>query len=293
MDPLISKMGWFPGPIQVLCESFSIQTMSELADVLNESQYGTSAMTYLSRWFETWAQQGVLYSTTDTLSEESMKWATWDLGQSTTIGDVFQKCVQKNLWSLLDWCYEVQPAPFHAQWRNMCHFTLHSGQVKALQWMHQRYPFVNLKHLLEQTCLYGHMEMTQWICTTTQIDPTDTILACGFVSACYGGHLDLVRWLYDGGCKTDQIKSFHKKGLHSRPQNALYWSCINGHMNLAGFLHGTVGMSCDYELVYTDCCLQGQYDMARWIAQTAAMIQPDLRFHPPLPSTVSKVALQC
>lgn len=77
----------FTGPLKIICEDPSIQSVTELRQVVETTEYGPSVVLYLQTWFQSWSERGILESCH--LTPHEIHWAGWDLAR--------YQCIEKKL----------------------------------------------------------------------------------------------------------------------------------------------------------------------------------------------------
>lgn len=140
---LLHLLQLFPGPLKILCEDESIPSVDDLRHVMLESCTDISVrvtviLDYVSEWFATWERYGQLIPCS--LTPHERDWICWDLGECTTVNQLLQKCVERSLWDLLQWLYQVQ-SPIFVSMPNLTlfiNYSLNQGNLTVLKWLYDR-----------------------------------------------------------------------------------------------------------------------------------------------------------
>lgn len=296
MNPELTLYCLFPGPLKVLCEDQDIKCTQDLKNVLQEIGRKPIVDSLLA-WFHTWKTSGKILPCT--LTESDQRWVGCDLFSCKSAEDIFDMCVDHNLWDLLDWCYQVQPRCFRL---DVTDYFSEKGNLKVLQWLYQtgnlrvqdclytscRKGFFAVVQWLHEigvdihkeedrafrfSCIYGHLSVAQWLyrLDPENVNPDDYVTRLISLSCIYG-HLSVAQWLYS--------LSGHKIDLYDAART-FRQSCEKGHLHIAQWLyqlgHHYILLS-DFLYAFYQSCQCGHLPVAQWLYHTRRDLSADYTY---------------
>lgn len=288
----LSWLCLFPGPLRILCQDQNVKTVTELRHILHESPYANGVLDYLISWYTAWQTRGRFIRCT--LNYHQLEWVGWDVAQVTEFTTLFWICVDKNLWDLLEWCYQCQPRKLRVD-ANTIHRCICAGHLGAFQWLHQKgYPMKRVSQWWEYSCCQNYLELAQWFyytfslviqqyhlktmyvrCAKSHGDvkmvqwlrglihtPTPNVDYDAFCAACYRNQLSVAQWIYSFG-QVDLLKY----QAHVLVTNAQY-----GHLEIVRWMMSlNVFSPTHVEAAFVGSCDYNKHKMAQMLHELSPM----------------------
>lgn len=258
----------FPGPLKVICETFSNETVPIIEHVVKEDDHGAQVLTYLLEWFATWKIHGRLIPCNLTLPE--LERYNWQLSSCQDVVALFHTCVEKQWWEILEWCETQHPNLFRFHEEQVLLFAdqwVEEGNIRPLKWLRDRCALGDIPYYFHMSCRCGHLEIAKWLYELSGEKEQDRILALqscdslefNFQRVCEEGPLALVEWLCHLGFTSQE---FSLQTLNKAFTHACYGGCWE---IVSWLLNQGVDIHTDNELAFRYCCQNGDLFMAQWL----------------------------
>lgn len=173
-----------------------------------------------------------------------------------------------------------------------------NGHLKVAQWLYANGEDVNflntkLESPLWAACANGHLALVQWLFSLPSLKLVDLCVcaACrhlevvkwlvgenmpiaggdwsAMVSACAGGNLDVVKWLYMNGASL--------RATTADLETPMWGACANGHLDIAKWIYSVEMV--DLSAVTVDglsymmaACSSGHLETAKWLYSVGASV---------------------
>lgn len=118
---------------------------------------------------------------------------------------------------------------------------------------------------LQTACYYGHLSVVKWLRDEIDVNSIHpTILQISFEKTCENGHLNCAKWL---------VKTFKKRTSVFDYSNGFLIACENRHVSVAKWLVNSNHLKDEYSYTITACfqdsCLRGNLYVIKWLLEIA------------------------
>lgn len=109
---------------------------------------------------------------------------------------------------------------------------------------------VYIESIFFDVCARGHLRVAEWLNSKFTIP----ITVCQMEKACYGGHLDMAKWIYRVG------------DIDNNSDTILANTCFHGHLDVAKWLHSIrTKPPVVYMTILNDACRREHIHIIKWV----------------------------